>query len=71
MSFFSNFATSLSIISILTGVTGQFGPVAMVYGGPVSAVWGWPLVCLMSMAVALSMAEICSAYPTCGGLYFW
>ncbi len=33
--------------------------------------WGWLLVGLMSTLVALSMAEIASAYPTAGGLYYW
>ena len=33
--------------------------------------WGWLLVGLMSTIIALSMAEIASAYPTAGGLYYW
>ena len=33
--------------------------------------WGWLLVGLMSTIVALAMAEIASAYPTAGGLYYW
>ena len=40
-------------------------------GGPVAVSWGWLLVGLMSTLVALSMAEIASAYPTAGGLYYW
>eukprot|EP00270_Netrium_digitus_P002792 TRINITY_DN1315_c0_g1_i3.p1 TRINITY_DN1315_c0_g1~~TRINITY_DN1315_c0_g1_i3.p1 ORF type:complete len:308 (-),score=50.75 TRINITY_DN1315_c0_g1_i3:293-1216(-) len=43
----------------------------MLYGGPVVLVYGWILVCVMSLMVALAMAEICSSYPTSGGLYFW
>ncbi|XP_052186011.1 amino-acid permease BAT1 homolog isoform X2 [Diospyros lotus] len=34
-------------------------------------IWGWPIVGVMTLIVGLSMAEICSAYPTSGGLYFW
>ncbi|XAR52460.1 hypothetical protein NMG60_11020554 [Bertholletia excelsa] len=34
-------------------------------------IWGWPIVGFLSLIVGLSMAEICSAYPTSGGLYFW
>jgi amino acid transporter len=30
-------------------------------------VWGWPIAGVFTLAVA----EICSAYPTSGGLYFW
>jgi hypothetical protein len=40
-------------------------------GGPVIPVWGWPLVVCFTYTIALSMAEICSALPTSGGVYFW
>ena len=39
--------------------------------GPVAVTWGWLLVGLMSTIIALAMAEIASAYPTAGGLYYW
>src|SRR5262249_32123236 len=32
---------------------------------------GWPLVSVFVLIVAASMAELASAYPTAGGLYFW
>src|SRR5919108_3704032 len=67
---FSNFAISFSIISVLTGAVLLFG-----YGlkpaGPIVNPAGWPLVSLFTLAVAASMAELASAYPTAGGLYFW
>lgn len=31
----------------------------------------WPIVSICSGFVALAMAEIVSAYPTSGGLYYW
>lgn len=31
----------------------------------------WLKVGLLTLIVGLSMAEICSAYPTSGGLHFW
>jgi amino acid transporter len=40
-------------------------------GGPVSAVYGWIGVSITNLLVALSMAEIVSAYPIAGGPYFW
>ena len=67
---FSNFAVSFSIISILTGAVLLFG-YGLKYAGPIVNSAGWPLVSLMTLAVAASMAEIASAYPTAGGLYFW
>src|SRR3954469_5824071 len=67
---FSNFAISFSIISILTGAVLLYG-YGLKFAGPLANSVGWPLVSLMTLAVALSMAEIASAYPTAGGLYFW
>ena len=67
---FSNFAVSFSIISILTGAVLLFG-YGLKFAGPLVNSAGWPLVSLLTLAVAASMAEIASAYPTAGGLYFW
>lgn len=70
MGWFSNFAVSFTIISILTGgITTYY--LAMAAGGPRTATLGWLFVGLMSLLVALAMAEVCSAYPTAGGLYYW
>ena len=67
---FQNFAISFTIISILAGcLTSYF--IAFNNGGPVAITWGWLIVGLMSTLVALAMAEIASAYPTAGGLYYW
>jgi len=67
---FQNFAISFTIISILAGcLTSYF--IAFNNGGPIAISWGWLLVGLMSTIVALGMAEIASAYPTAGGLYYW
>ncbi|KAI9596885.1 amino acid permease-domain-containing protein [Syncephalis fuscata] len=67
---FNNFSVSFSIVSILTGLSSLYG-FGLAAGGPAMVIWGWCIVVLMTSTVALSMAEICSAYPTSGGLYFW
>jgi amino acid transporter len=67
---FSNFAISFSIISILTGAVLLFG-YGLKLAGPIVNSVGWPLVSVLTLCVAASMAEIASAYPTAGGLYFW
>jgi len=67
---FSNFAISFSIISILTGAILLFG-FGLRFAGPVVNSVGWPLVSLFVLMIAASMAELASAYPTAGGLYFW
>src|SRR5882757_3349956 len=70
MSGFSNFAVSFSIISILAGAITSYG-IAMTAGGPLAITLGWLFVGGMVTLVALSMAEVCSAYPTAGALYWW
>src|SRR5881628_136376 len=67
---FSNFAISFSIISILTGAVLLYG-YGLKFAGPVINTVGWPIVSLFTLCVAASMAELASAYPTAGGLYFW
>ena len=67
---FQNFAISFTIISILAGCLTSYY-IAFQWGGPVAVSWGWLLVGAMSTIVALSMAEIASAFPTAGGLYYW
>jgi amino acid permease (GABA permease) len=70
MSGFSNFAVSFTIISVLSGCLTLYG-FGMNTGGPAMIVWGWPVVGLMTLLVGLAMAEVCSSYPTAGGLYYW
>jgi amino acid permease (GABA permease) len=70
MSGFSNFAVSFTIISILSGCLTLYG-FGMNTGGPVMIVWGWPIVGVMTLFVGLAMAEVCSSFPTAGGLYYW
>jgi amino acid permease (GABA permease) len=70
MSGFTNFAVSFTIISILSGCLTLYG-YGMNTGGPVLITWGWPFVGLMTLFVGLSMAEVCSSFPTAGGLYYW
>ena len=67
---FSNFAISFTIISILTGAVILFD-YGLAWGGPAASTIGWPLVSIFTLLIAASMAEIASAYPTAGGLYYW
>ena len=67
MSGFSNFAVSFTIISVLSGCLTLY-LFGMNTGGPAVIVWGWPVVGAMTLLVGLAMAEVCSSYPTAGGL---
>lgn len=67
---FQNFAISFTIISVLAGCFTTYGQ-AWNNGGPIAISWGWPIICGLILLVAFSMAEIVSAYPTAGGIYWW
>src|SRR5215469_10390654 len=67
---FSNFAISFTIISVLSGCVTLFS-LTTINGGYTAASIGWPLVTIFVVIVALGMAELASAYPTAGGLYYW
>jgi amino acid transporter len=67
---FTNFAISFSIISILAGCFTNFFA-AWNNGGPVMVSIGWPVVSALILVVALCMAEVVSAMPTAGGIYYW
>ena len=67
---FQNFAISFTIISILAGCLTSYW-IVFERGGPMWVVWSWLIVGLFSTIIALADAEIASAYPTAGGLYYW
>ncbi|KAF9199692.1 hypothetical protein BGZ49_010164 [Haplosporangium sp. Z 27] len=65
-----NFGFTLTNASVLIGIVPLYG-FGMMTGGPLAIVWGWILTAFFVMFIGLSMAEICSTFPTAGGLYFW
>src|SRR5437763_14403088 len=67
---FSNFALSFSVISVLTGAVTLYGH-GLRFGGPLVMSLGWPLAALFTLAVAASLAQLASAWPTAGALYHW
>lgn len=66
---FDNFAISFTIINIISGIFSGFG-FGLNAGGPSVLVFGWIGVSVMVLFVGASMAEVASAYPTSGALYF-
>ncbi len=67
---FSNFAISFSIISVLAGALTTFY-LPLLAGGPAAATTSWIVIGGFALLVGMAMAEICSAMPTAGGLYYW
>jgi amino acid transporter len=61
---------SFSVIGVIGGVSLTYS-IGMNDGGPADLFWGWLLVSGLILALGSAMAEVCSSYPTSGGLYYW
>ncbi|MFD3373711.1 amino acid permease [Streptomyces sp. NPDC058697] len=66
---FGNFAISFSVICILAGGMTLFG-YGLNTGGPAVMLWGWVGIGFMTLILGMCLAEVTSAYPTSGGLYY-
>ncbi|OAX32315.1 amino acid transporter [Rhizopogon vinicolor AM-OR11-026] len=64
------FGIAFSIIGLLPSIASVLF-YAVPNGGPAAMVWGWAVASLFILCVGMSMAELGSAAPTSGGLYFW
>ena len=68
---FTNLATisfAFSIMGVCSSVASTFNT-PLLLGGPASVVWCWFIGGTNCLALASSISEIVSAYPTCGALY--
>ncbi|EJD05189.1 APC amino acid permease [Fomitiporia mediterranea MF3/22] len=68
---FSNLATisfAFSIMGLCSSIATTFNT-PLTLGGPSSVTWCWILGASMCFTLGASIAEIVSAFPTCGGLY--
>ncbi len=61
---------SFSIVTSWTALGGVL-IVGVESGGPPVMIYSWVGISIFTLAVAYSMAEICSAYPVAGGQYSW
>ncbi|EIW76668.1 amino acid transporter [Coniophora puteana RWD-64-598 SS2] len=64
------FGIAFSIIGLLPSIASVLF-YAIPNGGPAAMVWGWAVASVFILCVGISMAELASAAPTSGGLYFW
>ncbi len=55
---------------MLAGCFTTYGQ-ALKNGGPIAISIMWPLISVMILMVAFSMAELASSMPTAGGIYYW
>lgn len=70
VSLFVQTGFSFSTMAVLPSWMSGFGG-ALTAGGPSSLFWGWVVVAPFATSIALSMAEVISAYPLAGGVYSW
>ncbi|KAF8064170.1 APC amino acid permease [Lyophyllum atratum] len=64
------FGIAFSIIGLLPSIASVLF-FAIPNGGGPAMVWGWAVASFFILLVGMSMAELASAAPTSGGLYFW
>jgi len=65
----STVSYAISILGVLGSQPATYG-VPISVGGPATAVWAWFVGSIMAMVIASCVAELVSAYPTAGGMYF-
>ncbi|TFK85161.1 amino acid transporter [Polyporus arcularius HHB13444] len=63
-------AIVFSILTPLVSITVSL-PFPLASGGHIGMVFGWIIPCLFTLSVAAAMAELTSAMPTSGGLYYF
>ncbi|KAJ9091703.1 hypothetical protein QFC19_008994 [Naganishia cerealis] len=61
---------SFAIMAVPFGLSTTLN-IALTNGGPVTIIWGWIFVSVISILIAASLGEICSVFPTSGGVYYW
>ncbi|KKK22117.1 hypothetical protein ARAM_006469 [Aspergillus rambellii] len=68
-SLWTTFCVSFAVLGLLPSFasTMYYG---MGYAGTAGMVWGWIIAMIFIQCIAMSMAELCSAMPTSGGLYY-
>ncbi|KAJ3561123.1 hypothetical protein NP233_g10390 [Leucocoprinus birnbaumii] len=64
------FGIAFSIIGLVPSISSVLFYAIPNGGGP-AMVWGWLVASVFILFVGMSMAELASAAPTSGGLYFW
>ncbi|KAK7526207.1 amino acid permease-domain-containing protein [Phyllosticta citriasiana] len=63
------FGLAFSIMGLLPSIASTL--TYSLPAGPVGLVWGWFVPSLFIFFIGLAMADLASAMPTSGGLYFW
>ena len=68
--FIDNIMTSVAALYFIGGCQTLL-QTALDAGGPAPTWSNWVICSFMTLAIAASLAEICSKFPTAGSIYFW
>ncbi len=63
------FGIAFSIMGLLPSIASTLS--FSIPAGPVGMVWGWFIASMFIFVVGVAMADLGSAMPTSGGLYWW
>jgi len=66
----TSFGLATSFCSVLVGIIPLYGQ-SIRNGGPVAMFWSWLFVGFFSLVTVCCLAEMASAFPTAGTLYYW
>ncbi|PWN28936.1 amino acid transporter [Jaminaea rosea] len=64
----STFSFAMAIMGLVSSVITTFNTPLLSGGGP-SVIWTWFIGSVMNMTLGVSIGELVSAFPSCGGLY--
>ncbi len=67
---FMSFAFCFTAVNVLTSISIGF-TYTLNTGGSGVAIWAWVLGSIFTILAGLSLAEICSVYPSAGSVYHW
>lgn len=67
---FMSFTFCFTAVNVLVSISISF-TYSLTTGGSAIAIWTWLLGSILTIFVGLSLAEICSVYPSAGSVYHW
>lgn len=67
---FMAFSFSFTAVNVFTAISITF-PSTIIIGGSGMAIWSWIIGSIFTILTSISLAEICSVYPSAGSVYHW
>ena len=67
---FMSFAFCFTAVNVFTSISLGF-TYTLNTGGSGVAIWSWIFGSFFTILIGLSLAEICSVYPSAGSVYHW